>query len=242
MSDPGFHVRPPRSADEEVLEADTLAIVSELSDADRVRRMASEIEMGFEALHRLRGHGVSVFGSARTPVDHPDYALAREVGRRLALAGFAVITGGGPGAMEAANRGARESGGVSVGLGIELPHEQGMNPYVDLGLDFHYFFARKIMFVRYARAFVALPGGMGTLDELFECWTLVQTEKVRHFPIVLLGTEYWSGLLGWLRGTVLAEGKISPEDLDLAHLTDDLDEVVHIVSEAEAYRPPLEDD
>ncbi len=148
-----------------------------------------------------------------------------------------MITGGGPGAMEAANRGAQDAGSLSVGLGIDLPEEQGLNPYVDLGLNFHYFFARKIMFVRYARAFVVLPGGLGTGDELFEAWTLVQTEKVHHFPIVLYGSAYWAGLLEWIEGTVLADGKISPGDLDLIQLTDDPDEVVRIVREAERYRP-----
>lgn len=229
--------RPPHSPDEEILEADTLAIVSELDDGDRVRRMAEEIEMAFDALRPIKGHAVSVFGSARTPEDHPDYAAGREVGRRLGEAGFAVITGGGPGAMEAANRGAQDAGSLSVGLGIDLPEEQGLNPYVDLGLNFHYFFARKIMFVRYARAFVVLPGGLGTGDELFEAWTLVQTEKVHHFPIVLYGSAYWAGLLEWIEGTMLADGKISPGDLDLIRLTDDPDEVVRIVREAERYRP-----
>ena len=238
MTEPELHPRAPTSADEEVLEADTLAIVSELDDASRVRRMATEIDMGFEALKDIKGHAVSVFGSARTPEDHPHYAAAREVGRRLGLAGYAVITGGGPGAMEAANRGAQDAGALSVGLGIELPLEQGMNPYIDLPLEFHYFFARKIMFVRYARAFVVMPGGLGTMDELFEAWTLVQTQKVRHFPLVLFGSDYWAGLLAWLRDPVLAEGKISPADLDMAYVTDDPDEVVRIVSDAESYRPP----
>lgn len=241
MSQGDLQPREPTSADEEVLEADTLAIRSRMDDAARVRRMADEIDMGFRKLATIRGHGVSVFGSARTPEDDPQYATARDVGRRLGEAGFAVITGGGPGAMEAANRGAQDAGALSVGLGIELPHEQGINPYVDLALEFHYFFARKIMFVRYARAFVVLPGGLGTLDELFEAWTLVQTEKVRHFPIILFGSAYWDGVLDWLRDPVLAEGKISPPDLALAHVTDDPDEVVRIICDAETFRPPAED-
>jgi uncharacterized protein (TIGR00730 family) len=238
VTDPG-HPREPTSADEELLEADSAAIVSQLDDEARVRRMADELRMGFDALRDVRGHGVSVFGSARTPPDHPQYAQARDLARRLGEAGFAIITGGGPGAMEAANRGARDAGVLSIGLGIELPHEQGINPYVDLPLEFHYFFTRKIMFVRYARAFVVLPGGLGTFDELFEAWTLVQTQKVRHFPIVLFGSAYWEGLVAWLKGTVLAEAKISPQDLDaIVTVTDDPDEVVRIVREAEQHRPP----
>lgn len=235
---PEPHPRPPHSADEELLEADTAAILSQLDDAARVRRMGEEIAMGFDALGHIRGRGVSVFGSARTPRDDPQYAIARDVARRLGEAGFAIITGGGPGAMEAANRGARDAGALSIGLGIDLPHEQGINEYVDLPVDFHYFFARKIMFVRYARAFVVLPGGLGTLDEFFEAWTLVQTEKVRHFPIILFGTAYWSGLMDWLRDTAVAGGKLSEADFALAQLTDDPDEVVRIVSEADAHRPP----
>jgi len=232
--------RLPTSTDEELLEAESRAIVSELDDDARIERMSVEIEMGFRKLSPLRGHAVTVFGSARTPEGHPQYEIGRELGRRLGKAGWAVITGGGPGAMEAANRGAQDVGALSVGLGIELPHEQDMNPYIDLPLEFHYFFARKIMFVRYARAFVALPGGFGTLDELFEAWTLVQTQKIRHFPIVLFDGAYWGGLVDWVRDTVLADDKISPEDLELIHLTDDLDEVVHIVHEAELYRPPAD--
>ncbi len=177
------------------------------TDPWRVLRIQSEFVEGFGALAEL-GPAVSVFGSARTPRDHPDYALGVEVGRLLAEAGLAVITGGGPGAMEAANRGAREAGGVSVGLGIELPFEQGMNEFVDLGVNFRYFFARKTMFVKYAQGFVVLPGGFGTFDELFEALTLVQTRKVTSFPIVLVGTAYWAGLLDWLRSTVQGRGAI----------------------------------
>jgi len=174
-----------------------------------------------------------VFGSARTSPDDPAYALAEDLGRALAEAGFAVVTGGGPGIMEAANKGALESGGVSVGLGIELPFEAGMNQYVDVGINFRYFFARKTMFVKYAQGFVVLPGGFGTLDELFEALTLVQTQKVTSFPIILMGDGYWSGLVDWIRGTALEDGKVSAADLDMFHVTDDVDEVVAIVQEAQ---------
>ena len=186
--------------------------------------MAEFVE-GFEVMAPV-GRAVSVFGSARTPPDDPYYKAAEETGRLLAKAGFAVITGGGPGAMEAANRGALEAGGTSVGLGIELPFETGLNEYVDLGVNFRYFFARKTMFVKYAQGFVVLPGGFGTLDELFEALTLVQTGKVTSFPIVLIGTDYWSGLLGWLRDTATDVGCIDTADLDLVTVTDDVDEAI----------------
>ena len=189
--------------------------------------MAAELRDGFRALHEV-GEAVAVFGSARTPAQHPRYALACEIGRALGRDGFAVITGGGPGSMEAANRGAREAGATSIGLNIDLPFEQHLNPYVDLALDFHYFFARKVMFVRYSSAFVVLPGGFGTLDELFEALTLIQTQKIRHFPVVLVDSGYWSGLVGWLREQMLGEGHISPHDADLLHVTDSIDEVVSI--------------
>lgn len=202
------------------------------SDTWRVLRIQSEFVEGFGALAEL-GPAVSVFGSARTPADHADYRLAEQLGRALVEAGFAVITGGGPGTMEAANKGAVEAGGVSVGLGIELPFEQSLNKYVDVGVNFRYFFARKTMFVKYAQAFCVLPGGFGTLDELFEALTLVQTRKVTRFPVVLIGTEYWGGLVDWLRRTMLADGKISEQDLDLIRLTDDIDEAVAAVSSAE---------
>jgi uncharacterized protein (TIGR00730 family) len=193
--------------------------------------MAAELRHGFDVLSRVT-RGVAVFGSARTPRDHPRYALASEIGRALGRAGFDVITGGGPGAMEAANKGAREAGALSVGLGIDLPFEQGINQYVDLALDFHYFFARKVMFVRYSGAFVVLPGGYGTLDELFEALTLIQTKKIRFFPVVLFGTEYWSGLLSWLQDSMLEAGNISPGDLSLLRVTDSVDEVVAICESA----------
>ncbi|WP_431042383.1 TIGR00730 family Rossman fold protein [Streptomyces sp. P1-3] len=198
-------------------------------DPFRVLRIQSEFVEGFGALAEL-GRAVSVFGSARTLRDTPEYEAGVRIGRSLAEAGFAVITGGGPGAMEAANKGACEAGGVSVGLGIELPFEQGLNPYVDIGVNFRYFFVRKTMFVKYAQGFVVLPGGLGTLDELFEALTLVQTKKVTRFPIVLFGSGYWQGLVGWLRETLVAEGKASSADLELFHLTDDVDEAVALMT------------
>ena len=186
----------------------------------RALRILSEFVDGFEALGGLPP-AVTVFGSARVLPDDPMYAAAVAFGAAAARAGFAVITGGGPGIMEAANRGCQEAGGVSVGCNIELPFEQRLNPFVDLGIDFRYFFVRKTMFVKYAEAFVVFPGGFGTLDELFEALTLVQTGKVLEFPIVLYGSDYWSGLVGWLRERALAEGKVSPEDLDILHVCDD---------------------
>ena len=201
------------------------------TDPWRVLRIQSEFVEGFGALAEL-GPAVSVFGSARTTPDDAVYAMAEKVGAALVHAGYAVITGGGPGAMEAANKGARDAGGTSVGLGIELPFEQGLNRYVDLGVNFRYFFARKTMFVKYASGFIVLPGGFGTLDELFEAVTLVQTRKVTRFPIVLIGTSYWGGLLDWLRQTAAEAGTISAADIDLLHLTDDVEEAVQIVREA----------
>jgi uncharacterized protein (TIGR00730 family) len=179
---------------------------------------------------------VSVFGSARTPRDHPHYALGVQLGAALARAGYAVITGGGPGAMEAANRGCSEAGGLSVGLGIELPFEQELNEWVDVGIAFRYFFVRKTMFVKYAQAFVILPGGFGTLDELFEALTLVQTRKVTRFPVILLGSEYWTGLITWIRDTMAAQGTISPHDLDLLTVTDHVEEAVAVIRESETAR------
>lgn len=198
------------------------------TDPWRALRILSEFVEGFDAMARV-GPAVTVFGSARTAPDSPLYRLARTISRRLAQAGYAVITGGGPGTMEAANRGCREGGGLSVGCNIELPHEQGTNAYVDLAIEFRYFFARKVMFVKYADAFVILPGGFGTLDELFESLTLIQTHKVRNFPVVLVGTSYWAGLIEWIRGTVLEAHAIEGADLDLLQVTDDPDEVVRIV-------------
>jgi uncharacterized protein (TIGR00730 family) len=226
--------RRPATPDEELIGAQEEAVASEISDATRVERMATELAMGFRELDGLH-RAVSVFGSARTRPGTPEYELAREVGRRLGAAGFAVITGGGPGAMEAANCGARDARARSIGLNIDLPFEHGhASACVDVSLDFHYFFCRKVMFVRYANAFVVLPGGYGTLDELFEALTLIQTEKIRSFPVILVGTAYWSGLVDWLRGQVAGEGKIDVGDLDLMHLTDDLDDVVERVERAAA--------
>src|SRR6185312_15086240 len=201
-------------------------------DPWRVMRIQSEFVEGFGALAEV-GPAVSVFGSARTKPEHPDYAAGVAVGRGLVEAGYAVITGGGPGIMEAANRGAKVAGGVSVGLGIELPFEQGMNDYVDLGVNFRYFFARKTMFVKYAQGFIVLPGGFGTFDELFEALVLVQTKKVTSFPVVLLGHAYWDGLVDWLRSTVLPGGKVNARDLDLFSVTDDPAEAVRIVVAAD---------
>ena len=199
-------------------------------DPWRVMRITSEFVEGFGALAEV-GPAVSVFGSARIRKGDAEYELARAVAAGLVRAGYAVITGGGPGVMEAANRGAVEAGGLSVGLGIELPHEQGINKWVDLGVNFRYFFARKTMFVKYAEGFVVLPGGFGTLDELFESLTLVQTHKVTGFPIVLVGTAYWGGLIDWIRSTVAQRGLVAPDDVDLLHLTDDPAEAVRIVVE-----------
>lgn len=206
------------------------------TDPWRVLRIQSEFVEGFGLLAELP-RAVSVFGSARTARDNPEYELGRELGRALAMAGFAVITGGGPGAMEAVNRGAQEAGGTSVGLGIELPFEQRLNDWVDIGLNFRYFFARKTMFVKYAQAFCILPGGFGTLDELFEALTLVQTRKVTRFPVILFGRDYWSGLLDWLRKTALSAGKIGATDLELLTLTDDVDEAVSLIVEAAGVHP-----
>src|SRR4051794_35374782 len=211
------------------------------TDPWRVLRIQSEFVEGFGSLAEL-GPAVSVFGSARTRPDEPSYAVAEELGRLLSEAGLAVITGGGPGVMEAANKGACEAGGVSVGLGIELPFETGLNQWVDKGVNFRYFFARKTMFVKYAQGFVVLPGGVGTLDELFEAVTLVQTQKVTSFPVVLVGVDYWSGLLDWMRTTVLGEGKISEKDLDLITLTDDLDLAVRLMVEAREGQGPTAPD
>jgi uncharacterized protein (TIGR00730 family) len=213
--------------DEKLLEGREKA---EFLDTDpwRALRILSEFVEGFDAMASV-GPAVTVFGSARTKTDSPLYELGRTIGRKLAEAGYAVITGGGPGTMEAANRGCREGGGLSVGCNIELPHEQSLNPYVDLGVEFRYFFARKVMFVKYADGFVILPGGFGTLDELFEALTLIQTGKVRNFPVVLVGTAYWKGLLDWARGTLLVEGAIAEADLAMLQLTDDPDEVIRII-------------
>jgi uncharacterized protein (TIGR00730 family) len=189
-------------------------------------RIGREFMQGFDAVERIGRPAVSVFGSARIGEEHPAYAAAREVGRGLAEAGFAIVTGGGPGVMEAANRGAREGGGVSVGFNIELPHEQHSNPYLDIDITFDHFYVRKTMFVKAAEGFVIFPGGFGTLDELFESLTLIQTGKVLHFPVVLFDGDYWRPLLDWVRGGLLPEGMISPEDLDLLIVTEEPSEAV----------------
>ena len=194
-------------------------------DPWRVMRIQAEFVEGFGALAEL-GPAISVFGSARTAPSDPHYALAEGIGAGIARAGYAVITGGGPGMMEAANKGAREAGGVSVGLGIELPREQGMNDYVDLGVHFRYFFARKTMFVKYSDGFVVMPGGFGTLDELAEILVLIQTGKSRKIPVILVGSDFWRGLLAWMEATMVAEGLIKAEDMQLMTLVDDADAVV----------------
>jgi uncharacterized protein (TIGR00730 family) len=232
--------RTPATLDEEILEAQEAAVVSTLSDEDRIARIDRELRTGFDALAHV-GAAVSIFGSSRTPRDHPEYELAREVARTLGAAGLAVITGGGPGAMEAANRGAQEAGALSIGLNIELPFEQGLNSFVDIGLEFHYFFTRKVMFVRYASAFVVYPGGFGTLDELFEALTLRQTQKIRHFPLVLVGSGYWSGLVDWLSERMLGGGKIGPEDVARIEVVDDPEEILAIVQTADHRRPRNEE-
>ncbi|MHB1064700.1 MAG: LOG family protein [Georgenia sp.] len=200
-------------------------------DPWRVMRIQAEFVEGFGALAEL-GPAISVFGSARVHVGEPEYVLAEDIGRRLVEVGFAVVTGGGPGIMEAANKGACEADGVSVGLGIELPFEQGMNRWVDLGVNFRYFFARKTMFIKYSQGFIVMPGGFGTMDELFEALTLVQTRKVSSFPIVLVGREYWGGLVEWLRGTMVERGTINPADVDLLPVVDTAAEAVEAVTAA----------
>ena len=201
------------------------------TDPWRVLKIQAEFVEGFNDLAEI-GPAISVFGSARTPVDHPMYSLGEKVGAALATAGFAVITGGGPGAMEAANKGAREAGGQSIGLGIELPWEAQLNEYVNFGLNFRYFFVRKTMFVKYSQGYVVMPGGLGTLDELFEAMTLAQTRKITQFPIVLMGTSHWAGLLDWMRDTMLPDARIKQSDLDMLTLTDDVDEMVELMVQA----------
>jgi uncharacterized protein (TIGR00730 family) len=202
------------------------------ADSERIRDIAGELARGFDTLAEV-GRAVTVFGSARTPAEHLHYALARELGACLGGAGYTVITGGGGGIMEAANRGARDVGALSVGCNIELPHEQRFNPYVDIGLRFRHFFARKVMFVRYACAFVICPGGYGTLDELFECLTLIQTQTIRHFPVVLVGDGEWQGLVDWLRGGALADGRIDAADLDVLRIVERPPDVCAIVDAAQ---------
>jgi uncharacterized protein (TIGR00730 family) len=223
--------REPRTLDEEIIAAQEVAVRSTLSDEDRLDRITDELRAGFDALSGVAA-AASFFGSARTPPGDPDYELARETARLVGESGLAIITGGGPGIMEAANRGAKDAGAPSVGLNIELPFEQGGNPYCDISLQFHYFFVRKIMFVRYASGFVVFPGGFGTMDELFEALTLIQTGKITEFPVVLVGSNYWSGLVDWMRERMLAEGNISPDDLDLFKVTDEPLEVRDLLMSA----------
>jgi uncharacterized protein (TIGR00730 family) len=217
----------PATLGEEIICAEAPAVLATRTDEDRLALIDRELRAGFEALGEL-GPAVCVFGSARTPRDAPEYARAREIGRAIGEAGSAVITGGGPGLMEAANRGAQDAGATSVGLNIVLPHEQALNPYVDIGLSFEYFFIRKLMFVRYSRSIVALPGGYGTLDELFEVLTLIQTGEAIDHPVVLVGRDYWSGLFDWVRAELLEPGRISPADFELAELADETSEIVRI--------------
>ncbi|GAB5079075.1 LOG family protein [Arthrobacter sp. AD-310] len=216
-----------RMTDEELL----AVLADPAGDPARLERIRAEIEAGFQLLSGRIGKAVAVFGSARPGPDDPLYTAARSLGARLAVEGFTVVTGGGPGLMEAVNRGALEAGGISAGLGIELPHEQSVNAYVDISMTFRYFFARKIMFVRYASAFVVLPGGFGTMDELFEALTLVRTGKIHEFPVVLIGARHWSGLVSWIRTQLQDQGFIAPGDLRLLRCTDDLDEAADLISQ-----------
>jgi uncharacterized protein (TIGR00730 family) len=225
MTEHDTGIRLPLTYDEELLGADRPVVESLRTDAERLDRMRADLAMGFEAMHGTTC-GVSVFGSARVGREEPDYALGRAVGAELGRAGFSVITGGGPGLMEAANRGARDVGARSIGLNIELPFEQFANEYLDVSVTFHYFFARKVCFVRYAIGFVVLPGGFGTLDELFEALVLVQTAKVRQFPVVLVGRHHWEPLWDWVGDRLVGGGYVSPGDLELVSLCDDPGEAV----------------
>ena len=232
LLDQAIRDRPMLTEDEKLLhhpEGVTSAFTR--SDPWRVMRIMSEFVEGFDALAEVQ-KGVTIFGSARTGPDDPQYEAARETARLLAEQGFAVLTGAGPGIMEAANRGARDAGGHSIGCNIELPFEQGANPYVDTLVNFRYFFVRKTMFIKYSSAFIIFPGGFGTFDEMFEALTLIQTGKISQFPVVLFGTHYWAGLVRWIRSRVLAERKISPGDMDLMVVTDDPAEAARVVEEA----------
>lgn len=223
--------RQPNTRDQELIHAESSVVQREYSDEQRLKRINAELAGGFDALADL-GPAVSLFGSARTPETDPRYELARTTARMLGQAGFSIITGGGPGIMEAGNRGAKDAGVTSVGLNIELPFEQHLNEHLDIALEFQHFFTRKVMFVRYACAFVVFPGGLGTLDEAFEALTLMQTGKTVDFPLLLVDSGYWSGLVDWLRDRVLADANISREDLDLVTVTDDPAHVVEVVAEA----------
>ncbi len=224
MGSPG-NPRQPFTFDEEIIREGEPEILTELSDSERLERIRAEADKGFRLLATL-GPAVCIFGSARTSEDDPEYRLARQVAATIGEAGYSVITGGGPGTMEAANRGARDAGATSVGLNIELPHEQGLNEYVDIGMEFHYFFLRKLMFARYSWSFVIFPGGFGTLDETFEVLTLTQTGKTRPAPMVLAGSGYWNGLVDWMREQLLDEGRLSAGDFELVRVADDPAEIV----------------
>ena len=233
MIDQDIRDLPMLTEDEKLLQGPSDRGAFTRSDPWRVMRITSEFIEGFDALSEI-GKGVTVFGSARTGPEDPQYQAARETARLLAEAGFSIITGAGPGIMEAANRGAKEGGGHSVGCNIELPFEQGANPYVDTLVNFRYFFVRKTMFIKYSNAFIIFPGGFGTLDELFEALTLIQTGKIYQFPLILFGRHYWAGLVRWISSRLAAEGKISSGDLDLMLLTDDPAEAAQAVIDAHA--------
>jgi uncharacterized protein (TIGR00730 family) len=222
---------PPATPDEELLGTKRRAVIAQRTEAERIDRIERDLAAGFAALRDL-GPAVTFFGSARVSEDDPRYAAGRDLARRVGEAGFSIISGGGPGLMEAANRGAQDAGVTSVGLNIVLPFEQTPNPYQDIALTFSFFFTRKMMFVRYATAFVVLPGGFGTLDELFEALVLEQVDKIRDFPIVLFGTDYWSGLLDWIRDRLIAEGMARPEEGRLLMVTDDPDAVIRALCAA----------
>lgn len=240
MSDEPNIAPPGATQDEQLLESPRPDEFTH-TDTWRVFRIMGEFVEGFDDLATLT-RGISIFGSARTAPDDPDYKAAEETAALLVRAGFAVITGGGPGIMEAGNRGAFEAGGTSVGCNIELPWEQKPNPYQTLSLKFKYFFVRKMMFVKYSQAFIIFPGGFGTLDELFESLTLIQTHKIRDFPVVMFGSRYWGGLMDWIREVALKEGKVSAADLELLHLTDSPAEVVQIISDSQSSLRKLEAD
>jgi uncharacterized protein (TIGR00730 family) len=197
------------------------------SDSWRMFRIMAEFVNGFDTLSSVKQPAVTIYGSARTGEDHPDYEKARDLARRLAEEGYGIVTGGGPGIMEAANRGAADANGLSIGLNIDLPHEQEGNPYVNLPLDFHYFFVRKVMFMKYSMAFICLPGGFGSMDELFESMTLIQTKKIKPFPIILVGSSFWTGLVDWIKEQLLANGKVADHDLLLFEILDDVDEIIN---------------
>jgi uncharacterized protein (TIGR00730 family) len=231
VTTPARRSHPPTSPDEELLGTKRRAVLATRTEAERMERIGHDLEVGFEALREL-GPAVTFFGSARVKPDQPYYEHGREIARRVGGEGFAIITGGGPGLMEAANRGAQDAGVTSVGLNIMLPFEQAPNPYQDIALTCEFFFTRKMMFVRYATAFVVLPGGFGTLDELFEALVLEQVDKIRDFPIILVGTEFWGGLVDWIGERLVTEGMVGERDAALLTVTDDPDEVVRAVCDA----------